>query len=676
MGRKKIVIKRLAEDRNRNVTFLKRKAGLMKKAWELSVLCGAEVSVIVFNSAGKLFEFSSASSVELAIDRYHSYAGPVERRKPEEFIAQQAAGGADNSDDDEEIAHQPVPSGSGAAAAAGATAGGVNNGGAPITASGNMSLRGRDEWKEATVPSYAHVQGGMQDDDRIEGGMHHGSALDGGNMSGVGPVDPRLTERQPFGAGGGGGHQSSFNHHHHHHHQPAEQQQQDHPSFRLSRESEEIMEQQRRAEQYRFLQMQTQMNGGGIPSGSSYGGGGGNDAAGLSAPSWMGMGRNRQRSDLFDGGLDAAGRGGGGGEQLTSWAAMRSGGGGGGGARTPSITSNAAAAFPQSGPGGNQPSLNSLYASQRLDAHSAQGTTSPTRASMVSHGPSGGGGGGTGSDAMSRGGVSPASRHGLPAENISAGEFTGSNGNGNAGGAGLDFYTSYHLPPAHGVNADGTLDWQRTAAAAQLQAALQAQQAQLAYLRQQKAQQVQWQDLVAASGMDNAVHQLHSRLAASSNQQHGQDHGGGGGDSRGSVGLDYAGRYTPRGEQNTAPSTASFTWPGAAGGGGNTNEATTGGSWYNTLQEPTHSSRTSDLRLPHPVSEDAGRGPSADQRGRALSYAIESEETSPVGAGVDEQEDGKDGRKRRMMEGDEDDEGLLLDGREGDARKRSRVASS
>lgn len=34
----------LQEDRNRNVTFLKRKAGLMKKAWELSVLCGAEVS--------------------------------------------------------------------------------------------------------------------------------------------------------------------------------------------------------------------------------------------------------------------------------------------------------------------------------------------------------------------------------------------------------------------------------------------------------------------------------------------------------------------------------------------------------------------------------------------------------------------------------------------------------
>ncbi|KAJ9120091.1 hypothetical protein QFC22_002989 [Naganishia vaughanmartiniae] len=672
MGRKKIVIKRLAEDRNRNVTFLKRKAGLMKKAWELSVLCGAEVSVIVFNSAGKLFEFSSASSVELAIDRYHSYAGPVERRKPEEFIAQQAAGGADNSDDDEDV--QPVPSGSGAAA------GGLNNGGAPITASGNMSLRGRDEWKEATVPSYSHLQGGI-DDDRTDGGMPHGSGMDGVNMSGMGPVDPRLTERQPFS----GGHQSSFNHHHH-----QAEQQQDHPSFRLSRESEEIMEQQRRAEQYRFLQMQAQMNSGGIASGSPYGGV--NDASGMSAPSWMGMGRNRQRSDLLDGGLDVAR---GGGEQLTSWAAMR-----GGGARTPSMSSNAA--FPQSGPGGRQPSLNSLYA-QRLDAHSAQGTTSPTRASMASHGPGGGGGG---SESMSRGGISPASRHGLPAENISAGEFTG--GGGNPGG-GLDFYTSYHLPQEQGVNADGTLDWQRTAAAAQLQAALHAQQAQLAYLRQQKAQQVQWQDLVAASGMDNAVHQLHSRLTNNHQQQ--QEHGG---DSRGAVGVDYAGRYTPRGEQNTAPSSASFQWPTA--GGGSTNETTTagtqaagGGSWYNTLQDTSSTLRTSDLRLPHPPSEDVGRGPSVDQRGRAtvssdrlqqhdgkamareydgqpLSYAIENEARSPGGGGaggsqeddpsLDLQQQQPDGRKRRMENG-EDGDASKLDGRgEGDARKRGKVASS
>jgi hypothetical protein len=356
-----------------------------------------------------------------------------------------------------------------------------------------------------------------------------------------------------------------------------------------------------------------------------------------------------------------------------------------------------------------------LY-SQRLDAHSAQGTTSPTRASMVSHGPPGGAGGAGGSESMSRGGVSPASRHGLPAENISAGEFAGGGGGGGNAAGGLDFYTSYHLPPAHGVNTDGTLDWQRTAAAAQLQAALQAQQAQLAYLRQQKAQQVQWQDLVAASGMDHAVHQLHSRLTTNNNQQqqHGQDYNSGGVDARGSVGLDYAGRYTPRGEQNTAPLSAGFTWPGAGTGNG-ANETTpagtqsaagSGGSWYNTLQESSSSTtRTSDVRLPPPVLEDAGRGPSVDDRGRAtlssdwqqqqhqhgkavtqeydgqsLSYAIESEERSPG----DEQEDATslhlqqhpDGRKRQTMEDGENGDTLLLDEHEGDARKRTRVASS
>ncbi|KAH8086329.1 hypothetical protein HD553DRAFT_256814, partial [Filobasidium floriforme] len=60
MGRKKIIIKRLTEDRNRNVTFLKaiRKHGLLKKAWELSVLCGAEVSILIFSHNGKCYEFS------------------------------------------------------------------------------------------------------------------------------------------------------------------------------------------------------------------------------------------------------------------------------------------------------------------------------------------------------------------------------------------------------------------------------------------------------------------------------------------------------------------------------------------------------------------------------------------------------------------------------------------
>jgi len=42
------------------VTFLKRKNGLFKKAFELAVLCRAEVAVIVFAGNKKLYEFASA----------------------------------------------------------------------------------------------------------------------------------------------------------------------------------------------------------------------------------------------------------------------------------------------------------------------------------------------------------------------------------------------------------------------------------------------------------------------------------------------------------------------------------------------------------------------------------------------------------------------------------------
>jgi hypothetical protein len=62
MGRRKISIAPIADDRNRSVTFLKRKNGLFKKAYELGVLCSADVAVIVFNNAGKLFEYVKTSS--------------------------------------------------------------------------------------------------------------------------------------------------------------------------------------------------------------------------------------------------------------------------------------------------------------------------------------------------------------------------------------------------------------------------------------------------------------------------------------------------------------------------------------------------------------------------------------------------------------------------------------
>lgn len=59
MGRKKIDIRRIDDVRVRKVTFNKRKAGLVKKAMELSLLCDCEVALVVFTSENKLYKYAS-----------------------------------------------------------------------------------------------------------------------------------------------------------------------------------------------------------------------------------------------------------------------------------------------------------------------------------------------------------------------------------------------------------------------------------------------------------------------------------------------------------------------------------------------------------------------------------------------------------------------------------------
>ncbi|KAL4276509.1 hypothetical protein AHAS_Ahas20G0214300 [Arachis hypogaea] len=59
MGRGKIEIKRIENTTNRQVTFCKHRNGLLKKAYELSVLCDAEVALIVFSSRGRLYEYAN-----------------------------------------------------------------------------------------------------------------------------------------------------------------------------------------------------------------------------------------------------------------------------------------------------------------------------------------------------------------------------------------------------------------------------------------------------------------------------------------------------------------------------------------------------------------------------------------------------------------------------------------
>ncbi|KAI8526526.1 hypothetical protein RHMOL_Rhmol12G0003600 [Rhododendron molle] len=70
MGRGKIEIKRIENNTNRQVTFCKRRNGLLKKAYELSVLCEAEVALIVFSSRGRVYEFANNSNIKSTIERY------------------------------------------------------------------------------------------------------------------------------------------------------------------------------------------------------------------------------------------------------------------------------------------------------------------------------------------------------------------------------------------------------------------------------------------------------------------------------------------------------------------------------------------------------------------------------------------------------------------------------
>lgn len=64
MGRRRIELRRIDNASTRRVTFSTRRNGLLKKAYELSVLCDAEVAVIVFSSHGKLYEFGSMRTIE------------------------------------------------------------------------------------------------------------------------------------------------------------------------------------------------------------------------------------------------------------------------------------------------------------------------------------------------------------------------------------------------------------------------------------------------------------------------------------------------------------------------------------------------------------------------------------------------------------------------------------
>ena len=67
------------------VTFTKRKFGLMKKAYELSVLCDCEIALIIFNSSNKLFQYAS-TDMDKVLLKYTEYNEPHESRTNKDIV--------------------------------------------------------------------------------------------------------------------------------------------------------------------------------------------------------------------------------------------------------------------------------------------------------------------------------------------------------------------------------------------------------------------------------------------------------------------------------------------------------------------------------------------------------------------------------------------------------------
>ncbi|XP_073030288.1 MADS-box protein SVP [Primulina huaijiensis] len=78
MAREKIKIRKIDNATARQVTFSKRRRGLFKKAEELSVLCDADVALIIFSSTGKLFEYASSSMKEI-LERHNLHSKNLDK---------------------------------------------------------------------------------------------------------------------------------------------------------------------------------------------------------------------------------------------------------------------------------------------------------------------------------------------------------------------------------------------------------------------------------------------------------------------------------------------------------------------------------------------------------------------------------------------------------------------
>ncbi|PPR01933.1 hypothetical protein CVT24_001272 [Panaeolus cyanescens] len=102
----------IQHERNRSVTFLKRKNGLFKKAYELGVLCSVDVAVIIFEDRPghdlKLHQYSS-SDIRDIIQRQLRHQGERDAKGPSDFSG---SGGKDDENgdgDDDAVEEEEEP---------------------------------------------------------------------------------------------------------------------------------------------------------------------------------------------------------------------------------------------------------------------------------------------------------------------------------------------------------------------------------------------------------------------------------------------------------------------------------------------------------------------------------------------------------------------------------------
>ncbi|KAL6654584.1 hypothetical protein ACP70R_008049 [Stipagrostis hirtigluma subsp. patula] len=81
MGRVKLKIKKLENSSGRQVTYSKRRSGILKKAKELSILCDIDLILLMFSPTGKpTICIGEKSNIEEVIAKY-AQLSPQERAK-------------------------------------------------------------------------------------------------------------------------------------------------------------------------------------------------------------------------------------------------------------------------------------------------------------------------------------------------------------------------------------------------------------------------------------------------------------------------------------------------------------------------------------------------------------------------------------------------------------------